>query len=77
MGEGSLECCLNISGFILKVPKLRYRLPPLENDNFSKQHLKHRLRFFLFRGKIMFRSQDHEVTKLGQLIDISKDNNFQ
>ena len=78
-------------------------------------HLKHRLRIFLFRRKIMFRSQDiqvfvfltipwftksvtsrwvlvhetrcifeyifwttnHEATKLGQLIDISKYNNSQ
>ena len=77
-------------------------------------HLKQRLRIFLFRRKIMFRSQDiqvfifltiqwftksvtsqwviahetrcifecifwtttHKVTKLGQLIDISKGNNF-
>ena len=78
-------------------------------------HLRHRLKIFLFRRKIMFRSQDlqvfvfliipwdtksvtsrwllvyktsyvfeyifwtttHEVTKLAQLIDISKGNNFQ
>ena len=78
-------------------------------------HLKHRLRIFLFRRKIMFRSQDiqvfvfltiswftksvtsgwvlvhetrciseyifwtttHEDTELGQMIDISKGDNFQ
>ena len=120
-----IKCQLWTNGWLLGkrwkakswLEKKRKKLVQPEN-NFTKfclRSLNHRLRIFLFRRKIMFRSQNiqvfviltipwftksvtsrwvlvheircifeymfwttnHEDTKLGQLIDISKYNNFQ
>ena len=45
----------------IKMGNILQRLPLLQNDNFSKCVMRHRLRIFLFCRKVMFRSQDIQV----------------
>ena len=52
---------INIRVVVVCLPWLTQMLTPLQNDTFWKDHMRHELKIFVFRGKVMFGSWDLQL----------------